>query len=326
MSFHLTLDGGGSKVVSVLYDSDLNVIGSGLGGGTNTTQNPIEVVRANIGKCLDEAFAGTGVTEIEDVRFVLVGSSNVLIEELKKRVIVKNICPMSEPGAGILAGNVTTSGILALAGTGSDVFLIDDDFKEHSGGKRTVVGAWGPILGDQGSGTWMGLQALQEFVKSVEGWGEKTMLVDLIREECALQHDFDLVHIVHGDSSPFRKVASFTRLIGKAARAGDEYSRKLLMQAGAVMARQTECLIERFELNGAEQVVSCCGGAWKADTLMFDTFKKVLTEKYPGITVNKPLFEHLMAGPVKLLMEQGLEREEIIKRIREHFPQYVIGW
>ena len=321
----MSLDGGGSKCVCVVFDSDLNVLGSGAAGGTNTTQNPPEVVRANVAACIGAALDGTGITEIERFYYCIVGPQDVMLSEAASRVKIRETVPMTEPIAGLLASAVADSGILVISGTGSDMFVIENGGFDEKG-PRPIVGGWGPILGDQGSGTWIGRNALLEFSKAAEGWGRPSLLWDMIRAEYKLGRDYDLVGIVHGDPSPFRVAAGFTKLAGRAAEAGDAFCRELLGRAGEELALQTLCLIERRALDGNRQTVTCCGGAWKSGRFMFESFRETLAKTYPGIAVHKPLFEHVMAGPVRMLRDEGLTRDDIIEKVRTHFTQYVIGW
>lgn len=324
MAYYLSLDGGGTKCACVCYDDDFNVIGSSIGGGTNTTQNPVEVVRANMSQSIKEAL--NGVTELEGFYYSLVGPTDVLMEEIGKLADVKHVYPMSEPLAGLYAGALSDSGILALSGTGSDIFWIRNGRAADVGGLRSVVGGWGPILGDQGSGTWMGKLAVEAYAKDCDGWGEKTLLTQMFKEKYDLKHDFDMVHVIHGNPSPFRVVGSLTPLIGQAARKGDAVAIGIVEAAGRILAEQTTCLITRCRIPENEHSITCCGGAWKTDSRMFDTFKACLEEKFPGIEVHKPVFEHLMAGPVRILLERGLSRDQVKEKLSKRFPQYCIRW
>lgn len=322
MSIYLSLDAGGSKCAAMLFDDDLNLLGSGLSGGVNTTQTTLDEARANVVDCLNQVFQNVQIDQIDRFYYSFVGPVHVLREEITRRVRVICECGMSEPEAGMYAGALRKEGLLSLAGTGSDVFWV----KHSANGRRLVVGSWGPILGDQGSGTWIGQRVLREVVKLSEGWGEQTILLDMIRKAWALEHDYDMVRVVHQSPAPFRKVASLTVLVGEAARQNDAFALKVLREAGEQMALQTICLIEREQVPPEMRAVTCCGGAWKAHSAMFERFREMLQERYPGLSVQKPWFEHLMAGPARTLIERGIEIPEAKRLLETHFPKYVIRW
>lgn len=321
MGMILSVDGGGSKLRMVLFDDEFHLLEKGMSGGVNINQTSLKDSRANVVDCLGQVFRGKPLVHMDRLYVVFVGPVNILYEELAKYVTVGEIVTLSEAKAGLLAGALQEEGILALAGTGSDVFYVREEQALNS-----VVGAWGPILGDQGSGTWIGQKALRGVVAAIEGWGKPTMIHELIRREWKLEKDFDMVHIIHRSMAPFRMVASVTPLVGEAAYAGDPVALQILRKAGLMMAIQTDCLIRRQRIPEQYRHVVCCGGAWKAHPSMFAAFHERLQKLYPGISVDKPWFEHVMAGPVLEILRQQVPVEQAKQRISNHFPDYVIRW
>jgi len=317
----LSVDGGGSKLRMVLFDDEFRLLGWGISGGVNTNHTSLEDSRANVVDCLGQVFGRKPLVHMGRLYVVFVGPVNILYEELAKYATVGDIVALSEARAGLLAGALRDEGILALAGTGSDVFYVREEQALNS-----VVGAWGPILGDQGSGTWIGQKALRAVVASIEGWGEPTVIRELIQRKWKLEKYFDMVNIIHRSVAPFRIVASVTPLVGEAAYAGDLVALQILRKAGLMMAVQTDCLIRRQCIPEQYQRVVCCGGVWKAHPSMFAAFRERLQELYPGIPVDKPWFEHVMAGPVLEMLRQQVPVEQARQRLSAQFPDYIIRW
>jgi N-acetylglucosamine kinase-like BadF-type ATPase len=321
MGLILSVDGGGSKLRMVLFDDEFRLLGKGMSGGVNINQTSPEDSRANVADCLGQVFGRKPLAHIVKLYVVFVGPVNILYEELAKYTTVRETVALSEAKAGLLAGALRDEGILALAGTGSDAFYVREEQVLNS-----VVGAWGPILGDQGSGTWIGQKALRAVVAAIEGWGRPTVIHELIRREWKLEKDFDMVHIIHRSMAPFRMVASVTPLVGEAAYAGDPVALQILRKAGLMMALQTDCLIRRQRIPEQYRCVACCGGAWKSHPSMFAAFRERLQELYPGISVDKPWFEHVMFGPVLEILRQQVPVEQARQRLSTQFPDYVIRW
>ena len=161
---YLAVDGGGSKIAAVVYDRELHPVCEARSGGVNITQNTLEDIKAHICECVSQIARHTD--EIEEVDEVFVGGKEIFEEELAARVQVKGIRRIAEPVAGLLAGVCRKDGLLALSGTGSDVFII------KGGTVAGSVGGWGPVMGDQGSGAWIGLQALRAVAREMNGWGQ----------------------------------------------------------------------------------------------------------------------------------------------------------
>ena len=316
MACIISVDGGGSKLNAMMFDEKMNLLGRGLSGGVNLTQTSLEDCRANVCDCLDQLMKD-GVPETVDILYItFVGPSKVFIEELEKRTKIGKVVGNGEAQAGILAGNLTMTGIVALSGTGADIFWLGDS-------ERKVVGAWGPILGDQGSGTWIGQTAIREVVKLVNGWGEDTVLLELIMKEWNLEKPWDMVHVVHGAPAPFRKVASLTRVVGKAVEMGDKVASNILKEAAHLLAVQTDSLFRMVGVPEEQQHITLCGGAWKTHPMMFEAYKKEMKEMYPASTARRPMFEHVCAGPARYLLEEkGMERSEALALMREKLPQY----
>lgn len=315
MAYYLTMDGGGSKLNALLYDDAFRVIARGRGGGVNTTQNDLSVSEKSVRDALSAIPAD--VTEIERVCAVFVGPTALLRSILAERFRIGSLEFLGECQAGLLAGAAKTSGYLALSGTGSDVFYISPD------GQRTAVGGWGPILGDQGSGAWIGLQAVRSAVRDDQGWGEHTLLTRMIFEKFGVTaRPFGLADIIYPDPSPYATIASCTRIVGEAARQGDHAALEILKEAGRKMALQMNVVLERTGDTGDHSIV-LCGGAWKTHPAMIGAFTEAVRENHPGFTVQRPWFEHVLAGAVVHALERGMSPDEIHTLFNNRFPDEI---
>ncbi len=307
----LTLDGGGTKLNAILFDEDYHVVRRARTSGVNHTQNGREAAARSVTDCLD-AVLPDGITEIGDVYAVFVGDARILRETLEKRVRIRRLIFLDEARAGLLAGAGYHTGLLALSGTGSDVFNI------HANGS-SFVGGLGPILGDQGSGAWIGLQAIRAVGRDVNGWGEKTSLTDAIFEKYHAAHDriFDIVWQFHGSPAPYAMAASLVPLVTEAAYAGDHVALEIFRSAGEVLAKQMISLLRRDPV-WDHDVVTLCGGAWKSHPRMKRAFEETLRTAYPMLAVNRPWFEHVAAGMMEKALSAGYSREEARALLRKN--------
>ena len=315
MATYISFDGGGSKLNGMMFDENLSLLGTGRSGGINLTQTSLEDCRANVRDCLGQLLASHEPAMVDAVFYTGVGDFQLLCEETGRRVRAAQYVRTDEALGGLLAGALKREGVLALAGTGSDVFYISPE-------KRLVVGAWGPILGDDGSGAWIGQQAMRAVVRLINGWGEDTLLLSIFREAWQLKNDWQMVELVHRSPAPFRQVASATPLVGRAAALGDAVALNILREAGRLMAVQTEVLIKRAGLREDQLDVTLCGGAWKSHQVMYDSYVSELRAAHPTLTARRPLFEHVCAGPARLLLERGVPRDQAIRLMKAQFPQY----
>ena len=303
--YDLSLDGGGTKLNALLFDEHFQVVGRGRGRGVNTTQNTPEQAEAHMRECLDQALP-EGITEVGTVYVVLVGDAQVLQRVVRERIPkVGRFVFFGEDVSGLLAGSGHRTGILALAGTGADVFHV------HGDRPYGLVGALGPIIGDQGGGTWIGLQAVRAVGRAFYGWGEKTMLTQLIDEHFNAKGDiWNVVHGIHENGSPFTKVAPLSPLVSQAAAAGDHVALEILKRAGYLMGLQTNTLLRKDPLLPGEDIVTLCGGAWKGHPVMVESFAEELHREHPELRVQRPWFEHVVAGLMDKALSSGMTRKE----------------
>lgn len=143
-------------------------------------------------------------------------------------------------------------GILLVAGTGS----IAQGRGER--GETARVGGWGTLLGDEGSGYAVGLEALRAVVRASDGRGERTELEDSVLRRLALAEVDDLVGWAAGASKA--EVASLVPVVAEAARGGDMVSDAILTRAAAELDRLVQPLVERLGPWTTPPEVALAGG------------------------------------------------------------------
>jgi glucosamine kinase len=104
-------------------------------------------------------------------------------------------------------------GVLLVVGTGSMAWGRDPE------GRTFRVGGWGGVLGDEGSGYWLGLQALRAVAQGVDGRGGKTVLARLILEALPVQTPEGL--IPWAAEAGKGQIAALAPLVLKAEGEGD---------------------------------------------------------------------------------------------------------
>lgn len=308
----LSLDGGGTKLNALLFDENYNIVGRGRGRGVNTTQNSPEQAERHMRECLDQALP-EGLEALGTVYVVLVGDAAMLERVVRERVPhIGRFVFMGEDVSGLLAGSARKTGVLALAGTGADGFHVHE-------GRTKVIGALGPVLGDQGGGAWIGLQAVRAMGRDVYGWGEKTCLTELIMHYFNADGDiWRVVSAVHEGGNPFARVAPLAPLVGQAAQRGDAVAREILTRAGYLMGVQINTLLKQDPLEVGEDTVTLCGGAWKSHPVMLEAFKAELHREHPDLKIQPPMFEHVVAGLLARALDEGYTREEAYRLLKKN--------
>jgi glucosamine kinase len=114
-------------------------------------------------------------------------------------------------------------GILLMAGTGSICYGRADD------GRVARVGGWGSILGDEGSGYAIGVEAMRRIARSVDGRGQSTELRDRVLSRLGLLDPGDL--IAWASTASRGAIARLVPEVQAAAAAGDDVAGEILVRA-----------------------------------------------------------------------------------------------
>lgn len=315
MGYHISTDGGGTKLAAILFDDDLNLIRHGISGPTNTNFSPMETVRANIADCLSQAIGEA--SRVDTLYICIVGPSEVMVEEAQRRTEIGHFEDVVEGRMSLMAGAGVDCGILAQAGTGSDIFILLPD------GSHVVIGGWGSILGDEGSGYDIGLRGLRSAIYAFDGRGPHTEILPLLREEWGIGDNlFDMVTPIYADPQLRRRVASAARVVAKAAHLGDKIALDIYRAAAEELAHMTKAALKKCTLP-IEGPVVAGGSAWKGHPIMFETYRARLADILPGRPFLMPAFEPVMGGVVRVALDQGRKPEEFMPLLRERFPQFI---
>ena len=122
---------------------------------------------------------------------------------------------IDEGTLGLYAAGIYGDGVVILSGTGADAYIIKD------GKKLDIMGGYGAILGDEGSGFAIGRAAIRAAIAEYEGRGEKTRLTELLRRKYPADSFRASVYGVYGTPQTQKNVADFCIEWENAADEGD---------------------------------------------------------------------------------------------------------
>src|SRR5271163_3500840 len=160
MSLFLAIDAGGTKTRCLLAD-ETRILGRAVTGSVKLMRVGEAEASTRLRAMLTEVALTAGVTlgQVTQTCIGLAGLSIEAVREWAEREISSVV-----GGNLLLAGDEEIAldgafrggpGILIIAGTGSNVLGRAAD------GTMYQAGGWGPALGDEGSGFWIGQEALR---------------------------------------------------------------------------------------------------------------------------------------------------------------------
>jgi N-acetylglucosamine kinase-like BadF-type ATPase len=143
----------------------------------------------------------------------------------------------------LAAGTPEGWGLALISGTGSIAY------GRTRAGEAARAGGWGYLLGDEGSGYDIGLQALRSVTRAADGRDTPTLLLNAILAAWGLTRAQDLVRKVYGGLAR-AEIARLSAVVEECAASGDPRALEILDQAGAELARSAGAVIRRLAFDG----------------------------------------------------------------------------
>lgn len=271
------------------------------GGGTKTTvlcstlQNMVIEKRTfgpfNLNSIGEEAFRNIlceivlflqGIGNCRALCIGAAGVNNTRMAEIVTQVFSAAGIPCKLTGdqniahTGALGGK---EGIALIAGTGSVCFGKSAD------GRTAMAGGWGHLLGDEGSGYALGRDALRATARLFDGYGEPTVLKNLIEAEFGLDSPEKIVTYVYSNDKS--AVAAISHIVDEAASENDPVALRIIRDNAAQLVCQVTAVSDRLDLKSCD--VALLGGLLVNPTTLRAQFVRLLHEANPMLKCTEPL-------------------------------------
>ena len=192
-------------------------------------------------------------------------------------------------------------GVAAIAGTGSNVFGVGAD------GRSWRTGGWGHLLGDEGSGYWLGVESIRAALRDRDASGPATGLGDAACEFFACDTIEAVAHLVYSKPLTKGEIAAFAIDTAKLAEQGDEVARELFARGAVLLGGQIAAVIEQTGLEGAFPL-GLTGSAYKAGEVFLAPLRRRVAEAAPGAEMS--LVKMSPVGGSLLLAAKACGQEE----------------
>lgn len=289
-SFVIGVDGGGTKTLGAIATEDGTILSQFEVGSSNPHSNSLDVVRENLGSLIKKLISDAKCSA-DDVTSIALGMAGVdrpedrpMIVNLIREFLPKaEVTPVNDGVIALMGGALKPFGIIVISGTGSIAFGINE------AGERVRAGGWGHILGDEGSGYGLSLQALRSVMMAFDGRIPPTKLTDLILGQLKLERPDQLLGWLRENNASKAEIASLSRLVHQAHEAGDAEATKIVNQEAEELSRTVEAVAKKLFPNGETgwEVIVAGGNLRKSDTY-FAKFSDALAKKIPGVVVSRP--------------------------------------
>lgn len=146
------------------------------------------------------------------------------------------------------------------------------------------VDGWGYLMGDAGSGFWIGREALSAVMRAHDGRGPSTLLTSPAQVRWP---DLEQAYIdLQADPARVSVVASFAAEVARAGAAGDAVALDILRRAADLLAESALTALQRAGAD-VDPEVCAMGGVFGSDALR-EEFAQALVRERPHARVVEP--------------------------------------
>ena len=228
----------GIKAVGGEVVADLEV------GSANVQNVSRETAAANLAELFarldaaeaDQVFAGAGGIDTE-------ADAEALAALIRPHVPGARVTVVHDSRLLLAAGRAET-GVAVIAGTGSAAWGTNGD------GEEARAGGWGYLLGDEGSGYWLGREAVRYSLHRMNLGLEPDALTHALLDSTGLADPNELIAHFHSDATDRRYWAQRSRVVTEAADAGHSGARFMVDQAAHDLARMAVQVARQLGIDG----------------------------------------------------------------------------
>ncbi len=180
-------------------------------------------------------------------------------------------------------------GILIAAGTGSNVIGRAAD------GAMYQAGGWGPALGDEGSGFWIGQEALRAGFWAKDRGIATTLLQEIgnFWEAKSLGEIVEMANVRPGPD-----LSALVPIVVRCAEAGDELAIAVLERAGVELAEQVALVALKMKESGGKRKIEAAytGSILEHISLVRAAMIASLKASSPGVKVMEDVIDSLQGA------------------------------
>ncbi|GKV56848.1 N-acetylmuramic acid/N-acetylglucosamine kinase [Sporosarcina sp. NCCP-2222] len=179
----------------------------------------------------------------------------------------------------LYSGTLGKAGIVQIAGTGAITFGINDR------GETARSGGWGYLFDDEGSGFYLGNEALRHIFKAHDERGPSTSLSDRVLHHFSAASVPDVISSIYGEEHPRSVIAPLSRYVVEEATAGDGIAQTIIEAACEKMIESiVACRQQLFDEEHATTII-LSGGVFTGSDLCRNTMIQFAGQCLPSVTL-----------------------------------------
>jgi len=290
------VDGGGTRTRAAILDGN-RVLGEGSAGPSNPLRVGVASGAASIREAIDKACVAA-LVQRDDIIAAGIGLAGVRRKDIRTRMRevlvetlgIENIELWPDADMALYGATDGAPGVVVISGTGSVACGVNRQ------GKRVYAGGWGPVAGDEGSGSWIARRALQAVAHATDERGPKTALAAAACNYFQVNAPEDLSTAIYAPTMTNDRIAGFSKHVIDVARAGDTVGRDILTEAGRELGKTAVSVIRKLRMERERFQVSFVGGVFSAGELVIAPLREEIARVARKAFIAEPRFSPTFAA------------------------------
>jgi N-acetylglucosamine kinase-like BadF-type ATPase len=299
--YWLGIDGGGTNCRAVIVDFSGAIKGEGRAEAANFLRVGLEAAIRHIKTAVAEACKQAGI-EPSQINAACIGLAGVshpdhhrrMLAALKEALPIPEISLETDARVALAGATGNLPGIVIIAGTGSIACGI------NARGRFARAGGWGPTMGDEGSGSYIGRRALEAVVMAYDYRGEPTSMMEPVLRHFGVLSPPELPPVIYDSPAEvLGKIAQLSKIVVNAAQEGDKVAVEILKDAAVELARAATAVIEQLRMEKESFIVAYVGGVFEAGELILAPLRDEIQKVAPNAEIAPPI-DPPVIGAVKM--------------------------
>ncbi len=265
MRIFMGIDGGGSNLRVAITDETLQILGQVQEQAANPNAIGFPQSRLHIQSSMRAALQLSHI-EADDIAAVGIGIAGApdhlakaWLHETVSQVLPQTQVICSSDHEIALVGTLgQRQGVLILSGTGSLAYGV------NANGQSTLVGGWGYLLGDEGSGFWIAIEAIKAVTRAFDGRASATALSEPILAYAGVKSEWDMIPWAYAAKPG--NLAQIVPLVLEIAESGDNIAQNIIERAANELVLAARTVMHKLKLE--HPPFAFTGGLLERDTLL----------------------------------------------------------
>jgi N-acetylglucosamine kinase-like BadF-type ATPase len=296
------IDAGGTKTVCHLADEHGQLIGDARGPGANLQAVGELQVEKVLHQVMEEAIGDRDIAPAA----ICLGIAGVdraddaaVVRGIMRRIGFKaRVLVVNDALVALEAGTCGEPGVVIVSGTGSIAY------GRNRTNQAARAGGWGYVLGDEGSGYWIGRAALRAVLRESDHRGPVTALTPLLLKRFGIAQAQGVLHQVYYGGLKPPEIGALAECVQEAFQAGDAVAIGILRAAANELESSGLSVARRLAMIGESFTFVLSGGIFRAVPWLREELERRLPVAAPR-AVTRLLEREPAAGAVALALQEA---------------------